>query len=217
MAVTLAILSLLAMVQDEPKQKEKDVVITASRLDEAKRDVASDVTVIPSGDLKKAQQRMVTQALREIPAVDVVQNGPLGGQTSVFMRGANSGHTMIMIDGVEANDAISTDRGYNWAHLTSDNIERIEVVRGPQSVLYGSDAMGGVINIITRRGQGDPRANFMVEGGSFSTYRGSAALSGASKTVNYSLGASYAWSKGISSADKDLGNWEKDGYVNKTF
>jgi vitamin B12 transporter len=219
MIAALTMVSILAMLQDDPeqKQKEKDVVITASRLDEAKSDVASDVSVIKSGDLKKAQHRMVSSALREVPALDVVRNGPLGGNTSVFMRGAGSDQTMVLIDGVEANDAIATGRGYNWAHLTSDNIERIEVLRGPQSVLYGSDAMGGVINIITRRGQGDPHATFLLEGGSFGTYRGSASLSGASKLVNYSLGASYARSSGISSAAKELGNPERDGYRNRTI
>ena len=219
MVAMLTMWSVLALVQDPPKQKEpeKDVVITASRMDESKRDVASDISTIPASDLKKAQHRMVDQALRETPAIDVSRTGPLGGNTSVFMRGAGSGQTLVMIDGVEANDAISTDRGYNFANLTTDNIERIEVVRGPQSVLYGSDAMGGVINIITRRGQGDPHASFLLEGGSFGTYRGSASLSGASKLVNYSLGASYAKSKGISSADRDLGSRETDGYLNKTY
>jgi vitamin B12 transporter len=213
--------SVLCMVQDDPKQKEKekekDIVITASRLDESKKDVASDITVIPSGDLKKAQHRMVENALRETPALDVVRNGPFGGRTSVFMRGAGSDQTLVLIDGVEANDAISTGRGFNFGDLTTDNIDRIEVLRGPASVLYGSDAMGGVINIITRRGEGDPRAHFLVEGGSFGTYRGSASVAGGSKLVNYSLGASYATSNGISSADSDLGSRERDGYLNKTY
>ncbi len=211
--------SVLAMLQDEPKQKEKekDVVITASRLDESKKDVASDITVIPSGDLKKAQHRMVENALRETPALDVVRNGPFGGRTTVFMRGAGSDQTLVLIDGVEANDPISTGRGFNFGDLTTDNIDRIEVLRGPASVLYGSDAMGGVVNIITRRGEGDPHAHFLVEGGSFGTYRGTASVAGASKVVSYSMGASYAKSKGISSADSDLGSRERDGYLNKTL
>ncbi len=216
MIAALTMWTVLAMLQDPPK-KEKDVIITASRVDESSRDVASDVTVIPSGDLKKAQQRMVLNALREVPALDVNQNGPLGGTAFVLMRGAGSGNTLVMIDGVEANDAISTDRGFNFANLTTDNIDRIEVLRGPASVLYGSDAMGGVINILTRRGEGDPHAGFTLEGGSFGTYRGSASLAGGSKLVNYSLGASYTKSKGVSSADRDLGSRETDGYRNKTY
>ncbi|RPH35366.1 MAG: TonB-dependent receptor, partial [Planctomycetota bacterium] len=215
----LTMLSDLPHFQPYPQHKHtsKYVLITTSLRDKSKKDVATDRSTIPAGDLKKAQHRMVDQALREMTAIDVSRTGPLGGNTSVFMRGAGSGQTLVMIDGVEANDAISTDRGYNFANLTTDNIERIEVVRGPQSVLYGSDAMGGVINIITRRGQGDPRASFLLEGGSFGTYRGSASVSGASKLVNYSLGASYAKSKGVSSADRDLGSRERDGYLNKTY
>jgi vitamin B12 transporter len=203
--------------KDPQPQKEKDVVVTASRLDEPSRDVASDVTVIPASDISNAQQRMLSTALREVPALDVNQSGGLGGLTSVFIRGANSGQTLVLIDGVIVNDPISADRGFDFANLTTDNIDRVEVLRGPQSVLYGSDAIGGVINVITRRGQGDPHATFTLEGGSFATYRGSAAVSGGSGMVNYSFGASHAQSAGISSAASDLGNTERDGYRNDTF
>src|SRR6185503_6678064 len=190
---------------------------TASRLEEPARDVGSSVTSIPASDLKKAQHRMVSDALREVPGLDVVQTGPRGGVTSVFLRGASSEQTLVLIDGIEANNPIDAGRGFNFANLTSDNIDRIEILRGPQSVLYGSDAMGGVVNIITRRGAGEPQASFMLEGGSFSTYRGSAAVSGASKLVNYSFGVSRAQSQGISSAAEELGNREKDGYRNQSF
>src|SRR5882672_1079925 len=197
--------------------KDKDILITASRLDESPRDVASSNTVISSKDLKNGQQRMTASALKEVPALDVVTNGGAGTLTNIFIRGAESGATLVLIDGVEANNPISTDRGYDFTNLTTDNIERIEVIRGPQSVLYGSDAMGGVINIITRRGQGDPHMNFLLEGGSFGTYRGSIAVSGGSDTVNYSFGASRSQTNGISAAAHDLGNHERDGYRNESF
>jgi len=220
-------LSLLvpAFGQDPAKEKEKDnpvpqgtdVVITASRLEEPTKDVASSITSIPAADVKNAQHRMVTDALREVPGLDTVQAGTRGGNTSVFLRGAASAQTLVLIDGIEANDPIDANRGFNFANLTADNIERIEVLRGPQSVLYGSDAMGGVINVITHRGSGDPHASFTLEGGSFSTYRGSVGISGGSNTVNYSFGASRTQSQGISAADVRLGNHEKDGYRNETF
>jgi vitamin B12 transporter len=214
-----------AVAQDAPQSKEKsegkpkeqDVVITASRLDESPRDVASDVSIITSGDLQKAQQRMVESALREVPAVDVSRSGGLGGLTSVFMRGAASGQTLVLVDGVIVNDPISPDRGFDFANLTTDNVERIEVVRGPQSVLYGSDAMGGVINVLTRHGEGDPHAQMSLEAGSFATYRGSLSVQGASSLISYSLGASHLQSAGISSAASWLGNHERDGYRNDTF
>jgi len=203
--------------KEKPEPQSSDVVITASRLEEPTRDVASSITSIPAIDVKNGQHRMVTDALREVPGLDTVQAGARGGTTSVFLRGAASAQTLVLIDGIEANDPIDANRGFNFANLTTDNVERIEVLRGPQSVLYGSDAMGGVINIITHRGSGDPHATFMLEGGSFSTYRGSVGVSGGSKTVNYSFGASRSQSQGISAADERLGNHEKDGYLNDTF
>jgi len=227
----LAILSMLpalmpAMAQDQAKEKkegreeqqvkEPDVIITASRLDEPAKDVASSNTVIPGSDIKKAQHRMVANALKEVPALDLATTGGLGHTTSIFMRGANSGATLVLIDGVEANNPISTDRGYDFANLTTDNIERIEVVRGPQSVLYGSDAMGGVINIITKKGKGELRANLLLEAGSFATYRGSLSAGGGNDLVNVAFSASRAQSAGISAAAKDLGNRERDGYRNET-
>jgi len=157
--------------KEKPATQDKDVVITADRLEEPTKDVASSITSIPAVDVKNAQHRMVSDALREVPGLDAVQAGPRGGNTSVFLRGAASAQTLVLIDGIEANDPIDANRGFNFANLTTDNIERIEVLRGPQSVLYGSDAMGGVVNIITRHGQGDPHASFTLEGGSFSTYR----------------------------------------------
>ena len=203
--------------KDQEQGKDTNVIITASRLDEPTKDAASSNTVIPASDLKRAQQRMVTSALKEVPALDLANTGGLGRTTTVFMRGANSGSTLVLIDGVEANNPISTDRGFDFADLTTDNIERIEVIRGPQSVLYGSDAMGGVINIITRRGKGDLHANLMLEAGSFGTYRGALGASGGNDLVNVAFSASRTQTAGISSAAKDLGNHELDGYRNETL
>ncbi len=211
-----------AIAQDAPQAKEKpalqsnDVVITASRLEEPTRDVASSITSIPASDVKNAQHRMVSDALREVPGLDVVQAGARGGATSVFLRGASSGQTLVLIDGIEANDPIDASRGFSFANLTTDNIERIEILRGPQSVLYGSDAMGGVVHIITHRGTGAPHVSFTLEGGSFSTYRASAAVSGSSNLANYSFGVSRSQTQGISAAAESLGNHEKDGYQNQS-
>ncbi len=204
--------------QSDPATKqEKEVVISASRMDESPRDVGSDIFVVPSRDLQNAQQRMLSRALREVPALDVNQSGGPGGLTSVFMRGANSGQTLVLIDGVIVNDPSDFNRGFDFANLTTDNVERIEVLLGPQSVLYGSDAMGGVINVITHRGQGNPQALFTLEGGSFATYRGMVNVSGSSDLVNYSFGASHSQTAGISSAARWDGNHERDGNRNDTF
>jgi vitamin B12 transporter len=200
-----------------PQKKDDEVVITASRLEEPASDVASSVTVVPGRDLERGQHRMVLDALREVPALDIVQTGARGGLTSLFLRGASPGQTLVLIDGVEANDPVSADRDFNFAHLPADNIDRIEVLRGPQSVLYGSDAMGGVVNVITRRGKGEPRLSLLGEAGSFGTYRVAASLAGGSDRVNYSLSASRWQTGGISTASKELGNSERDGYRNQSF
>lgn len=203
--------------QSVPKNLDQEVVITASRMDEATRDVGSDITVIPGTDLKNAQQRMLSAALREVAALDVNQTGGQGGLTAVFMRGANPGQTLVLIDGVPVNDPISADRSFDFANLTTDNIERIEVLRGPQSVLYGSDAIGGVINIITRQGEGDPHALLTLEGGSLATYRGSVGVSGGSNEISYSFTGSHSQTRGFPSLLSDQGSHERDGYRNETF
>jgi vitamin B12 transporter len=190
------------------------VVVTATKLETPTREVASSITVITAEDIEEKQAKTVVEALRDVPAVDVVQTGGDGQQTSVFMRGANSEHTLVLIDGIEINDPISPSRAYNFAHLSTDNIERIEILRGPASALYGSDAIGGVINIITRKGQGKPSLTVSAEGGSFETHRESVSFSGGTQLYNYSLSASYRDSNGIPAARWSDGNHERDGYEN---
>ena len=129
----------------------KEVVVTASRIETATDKVAHAITVVSQEEIQKNQYRNVIEALRSVPGVDVVQSGPLGGNASAFLRGANSEHTLVLLDGIEMNNPATTNRAFNLANLTLDNVERIEVLRGPQSTLYGSDALGGVINIITKK------------------------------------------------------------------
>lgn len=205
--------------ESEPESEPESpvVVVTATRLEESAREVASSATLITASDMERLQQRLVLDALRHVPGIDVVQAGPAGGATSVFLRGANAEHTLVLVDGIEANDAMSPARAFNFAHLTDDNIDRVEVVRGPQSVLYGSDAIGGVINIITKQGRGEPRVTVRAEGGALGTYRIGVGLVAASDNVNYSMGVSRYETNGISAADEDLGNLEQDGYANTNF
>ena len=120
----------------------------------------------------------VLETLQEVLGVTILQNGPAGGSASVFLRGANSEHTLVMMDGVELNDPISPSRSYDLSHLLVENIERIEILRGPQSTLYGSDAIGGIINIITRKGEGKPQLHLSTYGGSYRTFAGTAGISG---------------------------------------
>lgn len=191
-----------------------EMLVTSTRLEVPLNEVGGTMTVITGKELEQQQKRTVLDALRSVPGLDVVQQGGSGGVTSVFMRGANSVHTLVVIDGVEMNDPMAGGRYYDFAHLTTDNIERIEVLRGAQSTLYGSDAIGGVINIITKRGNGTPTGFLSAEGGSRYTTTERAALSGSTKLFNFSLGASRTDSSGISAASQSKGNREKDGYGN---
>jgi vitamin B12 transporter len=134
----------------------------------------------------------------------------------VFMRGANSEHTLVLLDGIELNDPSSPGGRYDFANLPTDNIERVEILRGPQSTLYGSRAMGGVINIITKRGMGDPTGFFSAQGGSFHTTTEKAGISGGTDRYNYSLGLSRFDSDGFSAAGKKYGNTENDGNQNSS-
>ena len=125
--------------------------------------------------------------LQEVPGINVVQSGGPGSVSSVFIRGANSNHTKVLIDSIEANDPSTPNDGFDFGQALTGGLARIEVLRGPQSSLYGSDALGGVINIITREGHGALRLDATVEGGSFNTFNQSAAVSGSEQRLSYAF------------------------------
>lgn len=197
-----------------PAFELEKIVITATRTAEPIEQIGSSVSIITEENIKKRGKKTVLEVLRDVPGLDVVQVGKFGGETSIFLRGAKSEHTLVMIDGIEMNDPMSPGRSFDFAHLTIDNVERIEIIRGPQSTLYGSDAIGGVINIITKKGVGKPKFYISSEGGSHETFHELAEISGGTEKVNYSLSASRIDSGGISQAADGS---EKDGYQNTTF
>lgn len=188
------------------------VVVTANRLATPAIDVGSSVTLITAEQIEQKQQPFVADVLRGTPGLDVVRSGGPSQITSVFMRGADSDHTLVLIDGIEANDPSSPTRAFDFSTLTVDDIDRIEVLRGPQSTLWGSNAIGGVINVITKRGEGPLTGFFSNEDGSFNTFRESAGFSGGTKLVNYSLNVTQANSQGFPAADAKFGNTTPDGY-----
>jgi vitamin B12 transporter len=128
----------------------------------------------------------MSDLLRMVPGVDVVAAGPPGGQQSIFLRGANSQHTKVMVDGIPINDPSGPSRAFDAANFSLDNVERIEVLQGPQSLLYGSEAIGGVINIITKRGEGPLGGSVQAEGGAYGTHREAARVSGGNELIDYS-------------------------------
>jgi vitamin B12 transporter len=177
-------------------------------------DTGSSTTVVTAEQIaQRGGQPNVAEILRGLPGVDVVRQGSPGSATTVFLRGAGGQHTKVLIDNVPANDPISPTRAFDFANLSVDNIERIEIIRGPQSVLYGSDAIGGVINIITRKGQGANSGRVSAMGGSFSTANMAMNTSGSRGPVYYSFGGSYFDTNGFSASDRRmLGNTEADGF-----
>jgi vitamin B12 transporter len=157
--------------------------------------VASSITVITAAEMERDQRRTVPDALSTVPGLNIIQTGGPGGFTSVFMRGTNPNHTKILIDGIDVSDPSSTNRQFDLGHLLTDDIERIEVLRGPQSGLYGADAIGGVISITTKKGEGPPRIVSLTEGGSFDTLHQYGSVSGSNGRFYYAFNASHFHSK----------------------
>jgi vitamin B12 transporter len=157
--------------------------------------VANSVTAITAQDILTQQYRSVPDALNTVPGLNIIQTGGVGGQTSVFIRGTNSNHTKVLIDGIDVGDP-STGT-FDFAHLLTYDISQIEVLRGPQSGLYGSDAIGGVISIITKKGDGPARWTAMNEAGSFGTFNQGIGVSGSQDNYNYAASVSHVHSSDI--------------------
>ncbi len=189
------------------------VVVTASRTPVARDDVGSSVTIIDSTELEQRQAVALSEVLRDVPGFAVSRNGVLGSSTQIRVRGAEGNHVMVMIDGIEANDMAQGDE-FNFAHLLASDVERIEIIRGPQSALWGSDALAGVINIITRRGAGPISARGFFEAGSFATLNGGASLSGGTDRYHFNVGGSVLDSGG---ANISRNGDEDDGYDNTSL
>ncbi|HYE36115.1 TonB-dependent receptor plug domain-containing protein [Methylocaldum sp.] len=212
----LAATAPFAFAKDEVVKRFDTTVVTATLTETPLRQVGSSITVITAQDIANRRLNTVADILRGQPGLDVVRNGGLGQTTSVFLRGANSNHTLVLIDGVETNDPSNPGGLFDFAHLQADEIERIEILRGGESSIYGSDAIGGVINIITKKGAGALKLQGSGEGGSYDTFRLQGGVSGGTDRLNYNLSASRLETDGFSAADKEMGNFERDGYKNTT-
>lgn len=179
------------------------LVVTATRVPLDRTALPTPVTILTGTDLRSRGIATLAAALREVPGAAVVQGGGTGAQTSLFLRGGESDHVKVLIDGVAVNDP---GGAFDFANLSTDQVERIEVVRGPVSVLYGSDAVAGVVHVMTRRGSGAPSVTAEVTGGSgqrphggdrYTTYDTRAGLSGSGSNVSYAVGAGRQHSGGI--------------------
>ena len=154
-------------------------------------EVASSVTVITGEEIARMQRRTVTDVLMTVPGLNVVQSGSPGTLTAIFIRGTNSYHTKVLIDGMEVGDPSTTNGAIDLGHLMAYDIERIEILRGPQSGLYGSDAIGGVISITTKKGNGPAKVSGYVEGGSFGTFNQAMTLSGSFDRFDYAFNVAH--------------------------
>lgn len=189
------------------------VIVTASRTPVPTTQVGSALTLFTNDDLAARQNTMLADILRGAPGLAVSRVGVSGSQTQLRMRGAEANQVLVLIDGIEVNDPAQGGE-FNFAHVLSDDIERVEIIRGPQSALWGSDALAGVVSIVTRRGQPGVNASGFMEGGSFGTLHGGAGLSGGGEHYDFRLGSSVLHSDGSNIA-RDGG--EDDGYENLTL
>jgi vitamin B12 transporter len=162
------------------------VVVTATRIPTPESQVASSITVITSADIAALQTPTLPDVLKLVPGLNVVQTGGAGGQTSLFMRGTNSNHVKVIVDGIDVSDPSNANASFDPSQFLTQDIEKIEVLRGPQSGLYGSDAIGGVINVLTKSGNGPPQLTASVEGGSFDTLNQAVGVSGSADRFHYS-------------------------------
>ncbi|MFZ1220961.1 MAG: TonB-dependent receptor [Chthoniobacterales bacterium] len=180
-AVTFAALS-------NSEAESEEIVVSATRIETPEAESPATIDVVRADEIEIKQIRRVADALREVPGVSVVQSGAPGSLTSVFTRGLRSEHTQVLLDGIPVNQGLQG--AFNFGDLTTDNIDRIEIVRGPQSTLYGPRALAGVIQLFTKRGSGTPTGEFSLEGGSNTTFRGALTSSGSEKQFDYSVGLS---------------------------
>ena len=170
------------------EDQAEEIIVSATRFDIPLDQSPASVSVITSEDIEQKQIQRVSNALREVPGLSVVQTGTAGQLTSVFTRGLRSEHTQVLLDGVPINQGLQG--AFNFADLVTDDIDRIEVVRGPQSTLYGPRALAGVIQIFTKQGEGTPTIMLSGEGGSYGTFREWLESEGKIDQFDYSIGAS---------------------------
>src|SRR5918993_3321620 len=173
------------------------LVVSAAQIDQPLSRTPDSVTVIQGHEIEAKQQFTLSSALRSVPGLTLQQNGGPGTVTSLFSRGGESDYTLVLVDGVRQN---SFGGGLDLSQVPLQDVERIEVLRGSQSALYGADAIGGVIQIITRSG-GDPHASAYVETGSRNMRRASASTSGEAGSVRWQLGGNYVADDGAVTND----------------
>lgn len=192
-----------------------EVVVTATRAETAKNELATGTTVYTREDIDRLQVNTLPDLLKGTLGVDIAQSGGYGQITDLFMRGTNSSHVLLLIDGIKVGSATTGTNPFELFPI--GQIERVEIIRGPQSSLYGSEAIGGVIQIFTRKGSAGSKPKFTLEagGGSYDTVRTVGSVSGGLGSNWYNLSLSHLNSEGFNT--KQNSDPDRDGYENTGF
>ncbi|MET3711208.1 vitamin B12 transporter [Sphingomonas trueperi] len=185
------------------------IVVVASGVAQRADTVGRSITTIDRDEIEQRQTVALSDLLATTPGVTVVRNGGLGTATALSIRGAQSDQTLVLIDGIRVGDPSATGGAYNFASLLAGSVERVEVLRGPNSVIWGSQAIGGVVNVTTLQGAQGLHVRGNAEGGSFGTFNGNAAIAGGNDRITAGLTAGYLTTDGISAAANGR---EADGY-----
>lgn len=206
------VLSYAQSVTDSMKHytMKDDIVVTADRLESPLKETASSITVITSRDIELSNVTSLYDVLQGVPGLETYKTGGMGQISTVLLRGGNSGQTLVLVDGVRMNMANDPSGTFDFSSVSLSNVDRIEILRGPQSTLYGSDAMSGVINIITKQPRGR-QIGLFAEYGTHKTFTGGLNYSVMTDKLSYSVNLLRLTNSGFSSADEKYGNFEKDG------
>ena len=193
-SVMVAMLMATATAWGQEVKRLEPVVVTATKVETPQERLGASVTVITEEEIRAQNHTRIEEVLRQVPGVEVRRSGTFGKETSISIRGVGRDRVQVLVDGMRVKQ--STQGFADFSDLSLDSIERIEVIRGPQSTLYGADAIGGVVHVITKKGVGPPAGALSFEGGSHQTFREQAAASGALGRFNFSLSGSRFDSRG---------------------
>ncbi|MGB5485087.1 TonB-dependent receptor plug domain-containing protein, partial [Parasphingorhabdus sp.] len=188
---------------------DREIIVTATGIAQDIEETGAAISVITEAEILDQQSIVIAEILQELPGVSVTRSGGLGSQTSVRIRGAESDQTLVLINGIRVNDPSTPDGGFDFGNLTAGNIERVEVLRGANGVTWGSQAVGGVVNVITKRPTDDPTLFVQGEYGARDTIRTVSNASGKLGPVGLSIGGGYVRTDGISAFSRGT---EADGY-----
>lgn len=192
---------------------DDDIVVTASGFEQPRSETGQAIEIVGRGRLDQLQSATIAQVLQTVPGVSVATRGGLGGQTSAFIRGGSSAQTLVLIDGVRINDLTSPNGAFDFGALMTGNIGRVEILRGPNSVIWGSQAIGGVVNVQSIAPVGGVEGRLGAEYGGYDTKRLNANIAGTKGVFEGSVGGAFVKSDGISAL---AGGTERDGYANAT-